>query len=39
MIPACLELGGSDAFIVREDVSDMDKVVEGAIKGRMRACG
>lgn len=39
MIPACLELGGSDAFIVREDVSDMDKVVNAAIKGRMRACG
>ena len=39
MKPATLELGGSDAFIVREDVEDMSSVVKGAIKGRIKACG
>ncbi len=37
MKPAAFELGGSDAFIVREDIEDMSSVVKNAIKGRMKA--
>lgn len=34
-----LELGGSDPFIVTDDIADLDKVVEYAVGGRMENTG